>query len=214
MHRITNVVELYVYYILIMYYYVGYCRTIIILLGEGPEGEVGRGRGPRGRLAGCRLRGVSPRALAARGSRLASPRASPRAPRQGLEGFHRGRHGYGCGCRCGYGCGCGSRFRLCGEMRFPETERERERERERDSLAFPGNIYLPHLPPSPRRQDPDCRPVPTHVILTRTIPPDSDYRVITGYSMVSMDSMVSGYILCIFQGFQGFLAVLYTFASP
>ena len=84
MHRIsTNVVELYVYYILIMYYYVGYCRTIIILLGEGPEGEVGSGRGPRGRLAGCRLRGVSPRALAARGSRLASPssrlasRASP-----------------------------------------------------------------------------------------------------------------------------------------
>ena len=69
----TNVVELYVYYILIMYYYVGYYRTIIVLLGEGPEGEVGRGRGPRGRLAGCRLRGVSPRA-----SRLA-PRLASRA---------------------------------------------------------------------------------------------------------------------------------------
>ena len=52
-----------------------------------------------------------------------------------------------------------------------QTERQRQRERER--LAFP--VYTNILPhPSPRpappagRQDPDCRPVPTHVILTRT----------------------------------------------
>ena len=132
MHRIsTNVVELYVYYILIMYYYVGYCRTIIILLGEGPEGEVGRGRGPRGRLAGCQLRGVSPRALAARGSRL----ASPRAPRQGLfKGLTGAVTVTGAAADAvtvavavrgsGYVVGCVSR-----------------KQRERDSLGFPGNIY-------------------------------------------------------------------------
>ena len=86
MHGIsTNVVELYVYYILIMCYYVGYCRTIIILFGElgargggwqgeGPEGEVGRLPTPRGFPS-------RPRALAAR----ASPRASPRATRASPE---------------------------------------------------------------------------------------------------------------------------------
>ena len=88
MHRIsTNVVELYVYYILTMYYYVGYCRTIIILLGEGPEGRGGgwQGEGPEGDVG----RLPTPRGFPSRprGSRLAargSPRASPRAPRQGL----------------------------------------------------------------------------------------------------------------------------------
>ena len=69
-------------YILIMYYYIGYCRTIIILLGEkkiigggargggwqgeGPEGEVGRLPTPRGFPS------------RPRGSRLASPRLAPR----------------------------------------------------------------------------------------------------------------------------------------
>ena len=52
-------------------------------------------------------------------------------------------------------------------MRFPERERDRE----------PGvsrkYILLPHPSPRPAgRQDHDCRPVPTHVILTRTISQD------------------------------------------
>ena len=185
-----------------MYYYVGYCRTIIILLGEGPEGEVGRGRGPRGRLAGCRLRGVSPRALAARGSRLAAHLASRLAPRlvrlaRVYKGFIRAVTVTGAAADA---VTVAVAVRGSGEMRFPETERE-------TAWRFPETYsyqYYRTLVPSPRRQDPDCRPVPTHVILTRTIPPDSDYRVITGYSMDSMDSMVSGYIPCIFQGFHKF----------
>ena len=84
MHGIsTDVVELYVYYILIMYYYVGYCMPYYHHIigggargggwqGEGPEGEVGRLPTPRGFPS------------RPRGSRLASLRASPRAPRQGL----------------------------------------------------------------------------------------------------------------------------------
>ena len=209
MHGIsTNVVELYVYYILIMYYYVGYCRTIIILLGElGARGGGWQGEGPEGEVAGCRLRGVSPRALAAR----LALRASPRSMRVS-QGPSRLR------VRLPLRLRLRLRFRLCVEMRFPE--RERERERERESLAFPGNVYqyLPH--PSPRppgRQDPDCRPVPTHVILTRTIPPDSEYRVILAIPEIPSKflrfycfRMYSLYI----PRFPYILAVLYTFAFP
>ena len=110
-------------YILIMYYCVGYCRTIIILLGEGPEGEVGRGRGPRGRLAGCRLRGVSPRALAARGSRLASPRLAPRLARLArvYKGFIGAVTVTGAAANA---VTVAVAVRGSGEMRFPETERE------------------------------------------------------------------------------------------
>ena len=102
-----------------MYYYVGYCRTIIILLGEGPEGEVGRGRGPRGRLAGCRLRGVSPRALAARGS----PRLAPRLARLArvYKGFTGAVTVTGAAADA---VTVAVAVRGSGEMRFPETERE------------------------------------------------------------------------------------------
>ena len=92
-------------------------------------------------------------------------------------------------------------------MRFPETERE-------TAWRFPEIYTYRTLPPAGRILTAGHTGPPINVILTRTIPRDSDYRGITGYSIDSMDSMVSGYIPCIFQGFQGFLAVLYTFASP
>ena len=86
-----------------------------------------------------------------------------------------------------------------GELRFPETERE-------TAWRFPEIYryqYYRTLPPAGRILTAgQCPPMSSG--LTRTIPPDSDYRVITGYSMVSMDSMVSGYIPCIFQGFLKF----------
>ena len=97
----TNILE---YKHIITYYYNVHN---ILLVQTG-----GRGGG-EWRASWFRLRGVSPRGspLAARDSRLASPRlsclASPRLD--------------GCGCRCGYGCGSGS-----GNMCYD---------------AFPGNIY-------------------------------------------------------------------------
>ena len=139
--------------------YVGYCRTIIMLLGEGPEGEVGRGRGPRGRLAGCRLRGVSPRPSRPRGSRLAargSPRLAPRLAR--LARVYEGFTGF-TGAVTVTGAAAvavtvavavrGSGYVLrCVSRKERDRERERGRERERESLAFPGNIYQ-YLPTSP-----------------------------------------------------------------
>ena len=150
MHGIsTNVVELYVYYILIMYYYVGYCRTIIILF-------IGGARGPSGRLAGGRARGggwqvadsegfpLAPSRLAARGS----PRLAPRLARLArvYEGFTRAVTVTGAAAVAvtvavrgsGYVQRCVSR-----------KERERERERER-AWRFPEihtSTYLT-LPPA------------------------------------------------------------------
>ena len=57
--------ELHVYYILIMYYYVGYYHYYWNRQGEGPEGEVADFE---------RFPLAPPSRLAARGSRLASPR--------------------------------------------------------------------------------------------------------------------------------------------
>ena len=101
-------------------------------------------------------------------------------------------------------------------MRFvSRKEREREREREREHGVSRKEIPVPHPSPRPAGpQDPDCRPVPTHVILTRTMIPglytgnscDSTHVILTRtmipglYTGNSCDSIVSVYIPFIFHG--------------
>ena len=123
MHRIsTNVVELYVYYILIMYYYVGYCRTIIILLGRGPRGRLAGGgaRGGGWQVADSEGFPLAPSRLAARGS----PRLAPRLARLATvyyKGFTGAVTVTGAAADA---VTVAVAVRGSGEMRFPETERE------------------------------------------------------------------------------------------
>ena len=113
------------------------------------EGEGGRRReGFRFPTGG--LRGVN----SPRGSRLASPRlASPLVSRLASKSrlCRPSQLRLRLPLRLRYsGCGCGSYYVLqCVSRKY---------------------IPVPHPSPRPAgRQDPDCRPVPTHIMLTRTI---------------------------------------------
>ena len=137
-------------------------HTTTILLEQTRGGAQG---------GGFRLRGVSPRGswLVARGSsRVASPRvASPRLEKSS-------RPAVTLTVAAAVAVTVAVAFRSSGYVLRCVSRKERERE--------PGvsreYILVPHPSPRPAgRQDPDCRPVPTPVILTRTISLDCTLAV-------------------------------------
>ena len=130
MHRIsTDVVELYVYYNL-------HTNNVLLCrVGTAVLSLYYWGRGPRGRLAGGGARGggwqvadsegfpLAPSRVAARGSRLASPRLAPRLARLArvYKGFIAAVTVTGAAADA---VTVAVAVRGSGEMRFPETERE------------------------------------------------------------------------------------------
>ena len=168
------------------------CRVLSLFIFIGTN----RGRGPRGSLP-------TPRGFPSRprGSRLASPRlarlTSPRL-RSRLE--KSSRSAVTVTVAGAVAVTDAVAVRGSGYMLRFVSRKEREREREREREPGVSRKYIPVPHPSPRpavRQDPDCRPVPTHVILTRTMIPGL-------YTGNSCDSIVSVYIPFTFHGFLTF----------